>query len=104
MIRFVFRLIGLMSLAAGFILAIYDGMRSMASNTLSLTSVSEFWDMLQSTGTQNFQRLVESYSPVLWDTLVVPVLSAPSWAVLGVFGILLMLLGRKKRPLIGYAR
>jgi hypothetical protein len=31
-------------------------------------------------------------------------LSAPSWAVLGVVGILFLLLGRKKKPLIGYAR
>jgi hypothetical protein len=31
-------------------------------------------------------------------------LAAPAWSVLGVFGILLLLLGRKKKPLIGYAR
>jgi hypothetical protein len=104
MIRFVFRLIGLMCLAAAFILVIYDGMKSMASNAVSLTSASEFWDMMQSTGTQDFQKLVESYVPALWDTVMVPLLSAPSWAVLGVVGILLMMLGRKKRPLIGYAR
>jgi hypothetical protein len=104
MIRFVFRLFGLMCLAAAFVLVIYDGMRSMASNAVALTSVSEFWDMMQSTGTQNFQRLTEQYLPGVWDTVMVPVLSAPSWAFLGVIGILLMILGRKKRPLIGYAR
>jgi len=104
MIRFLFRLIGLMCLAAAFVLLIYDGMRSMASNALALTSVSELWDTLQSTGTQNFQRLVESYAPGVWEAVLVPVLSAPSWAVLGVAGILLMMLGRRKKPLIGYAR
>lgn len=104
MIRFFFRFFGLMSLAAAFILLIYDGMKSMAGNAVSLTPVSELWDMIQSTGTQNFQRLVDHYSPGLWETLVVPVLSAPSWIVLAAFGIVLMLLGRKKKPLIGYAR
>jgi hypothetical protein len=34
----------------------------------------------------------------------VPILSAPSWGALAVFGVLLMLLGRRKKPLIGYAR
>jgi hypothetical protein len=33
-----------------------------------------------------------------------PVLNAPTWVVLGIFGIVLVLLGRKKKPLIGYAR
>jgi hypothetical protein len=31
-------------------------------------------------------------------------LAAPSWALLGIFGILFLLLGRRKKPLIGYAR
>jgi len=104
MIRFLFRLTGLLCLAAAFILLVYDGMRSMTSNALALTSVSEFWDMLQATGTQSFQRYVESHVPGLWDTVLVPLLSAPSWGVLGVCGVLLMLLGRRKKPLIGYAR
>jgi len=32
------------------------------------------------------------------------VLASPSWGVLGVLGILFLLLGRRKKPLIGYAR
>jgi hypothetical protein len=104
MIRFLLRLIGLVCLATAFILLVYDGMRSMASNRLALTSVSEFWDMLQSTGTQDFQHYVESHVPGLWDTVMVPVLSAPSWGALAVCGVLLMLLGRRRKPLIGYAR
>jgi hypothetical protein len=31
-------------------------------------------------------------------------LAAPTWLVLGVLGALLILIGRKKRPLIGYSR
>lgn len=104
MIRFLCRLLGLMCLASAFVLLIYDGMRSMASNAVALTSTSELWDMVQATGTQGFQRLVDTYLPGVWETVLVPLLSAPSWAVLGVLGILLMLLGRRKKPLIGYAR
>jgi len=104
MIRFLCRLLGLMCLAAAFLLLIYDGMRSMASNAVALTATSELWDMVQATGTQSFQRLVDNALPGVWDTVLVPLLSAPSWAVLGVLGVLLMLLGRRKKPLIGYAR
>jgi hypothetical protein len=35
---------------------------------------------------------------------MVTVLAWPAWSLLGAFGILLILLGRKKKPLIGYAR
>ena len=50
-------------------------------------------------------RLIEPYAGgLLWDPVMVTILAAPSWSLLGVFGILLLLLGRKKKPLIGYAR
>jgi hypothetical protein len=32
------------------------------------------------------------------------VLNAPTWLVLGILGAILILLGRKKKPLIGYSR
>jgi hypothetical protein len=35
---------------------------------------------------------------------MVAILAAPSWGLLGVLGILFLVLGRKKKPLIGYAR
>jgi hypothetical protein len=41
---------------------------------------------------------------VLWDPGVLGVLAAPAWSFFGVFGILFLLLGRRKKPLIGYAR
>ena len=43
MICFLFRFIGLICLAAAFILVIYDGMKSIAGNSLYLTSVRALW-------------------------------------------------------------
>jgi hypothetical protein len=43
MIRFFLRFIGLICLAAGFILLIYDGTKSIAGNRLFLTSVRTLW-------------------------------------------------------------
>src|SRR5258708_6022323 len=39
-----------------------------------------------------------------WDPGVLSVLPAPTWLVCAVPGAVLMLLGRKKKALIGYAR
>jgi hypothetical protein len=35
---------------------------------------------------------------------MVSLLAAPAWSLLGIAGILLLFFGRKKKPLIGYAR
>ena len=105
MIRFLLRFIGLISLAAAFILVIYDGTKSIAGNTVSLTSVRALWQLINADSLARLEPLLRTYGGgLLWDPVMVAFLAAPAFAVLGVFGILCMLLGRKKRPLIGYAR
>ena len=43
--------------------------------------------------------------PAPWQTAIKPYfLEQPVWVVLGILGALLILLGRKKKKLIGYAR
>ena len=39
-----------------------------------------------------------------WDPYLQRVSTLPAWAILGILAMILILLGRKKRPLIGYAR
>ena len=105
MIRFLFRLVGLVCLAAAFILVIYDGTKSIAGNNLFLTSVRTLWDLINSGSLARLQPAIQHYANgYLWDPVMVGFLSAPSWVVLGGVGIILLLLGRKKKPLIGYAR
>ena len=105
MIRFLFRFLGLICLAAAFILVIYDGMKSIAGNHLFLTSVRTLWDLINAASLAKLKPLIAPYAGgVLWDPGMVTFLTAPSWAVLGVVGIICLLLGRKKKPLIGYER
>jgi hypothetical protein len=105
MIRFLLRFIGLICLAAGFILLIYDGTKSIAGNMVFLTSVRTLWELINAGGLAKVKPMIEPYAGgVLWDPLMVTILAAPSWSLLGVLGILFLLLGRKKKPLIGYAR
>ena len=105
MIRFFFRFIGLICLAAAFILVIYDGTKSIAGNRLFLTSVRALWELFNAGSLQKLKPLIELYaSGFLWDPVMLAILAAPSWSLLGGFGILLLLLGRRKKPLIGYQR
>ncbi len=109
MIRFFFRFLGLICLAAAFILVVYDGTKSIAANHLYFTSVQALWQLINAASLQGFihdtKALVAPYAGgMLWDPGVLGILAAPSWSLLGGFGILFLLLGRRKKPLIGYAR
>jgi hypothetical protein len=104
MIRGFFRLVGLLLLAGGFIFLIYDGARSIADQTVRLTRLGEFWNDVHQASQQAFRTMVEGASPWLWNNVAKVVLNQPVWAVMGVLGILLMLLFRPRKPLIGYSR
>ncbi|MBR1216601.1 hypothetical protein JQ557_01255 [Bradyrhizobium sp. U87765 SZCCT0131] len=104
MIRGFFRLVGLLLLAGGFIFLVYDGARSIADQTVRLTRLGDFWNDIHQASQRAAQVMVDSHSPWLWNSVVKVILNQPTWAVLGVIGLVLMLLSRPKRRLIGYAR
>ncbi|MDB5617596.1 hypothetical protein [Tardiphaga sp.] len=103
MIRGFFRLIGLLLLAGGFIFLVYDGARSIADQAVRLTGLGEFWNDVHQSSQRSFQAMVEGVSPWLWNVAKF-VLNQPAWAVMGGLGILLLLLFRARKPLIGYSR
>ena len=105
MIRFLLRSIGLLCLAAAFILVVYDGTKSIAGNALFFTSVRDLWTLLNPASLGKLQPLIAPYAGgLLWDPLMLSLLEAPAVLLLLLLGILLMLLGRRKKPLIGYER
>jgi hypothetical protein len=104
MIRGFFRLIGLLFLAGGFIFMVYDGARFVADQTLRFTRFGQFWNDIHQSSQQVFRTWVEGISPWLWSSVVKVLLDQPVFAVLGVAGILLMILFRPRKPLIGYSR
>jgi hypothetical protein len=105
MIRFVFRLVGLLGLALAFIIVVYDGANWILNKTLTLTTVEWLWNQIYSRPPQDVLRpLVGPVGNWLWDPVLLQLLSAPAALVLAVVSALLMLLGRRKKPLIGYAR
>src|SRR5713101_6523403 len=98
MIRFVLRLIGLLSLALGFIFLVYDGTKSIADQRWYVTKVSDVWVAVHDTSLAQLQPLVERLAPWLWDPFLVRFLGAPSALVLVILGAILLVVGRKRRP------
>jgi hypothetical protein len=104
MIRFLLRFIGLLALALAFIFLVYDGTKSIADQRLYVTKVAEVWATLHEASLGQVRPTLEGLAPWLWDPLASNVLNAPVCLVLLIVGTVLVLLGRKRRPLIGYAR
>jgi hypothetical protein len=105
MTRFLLRTLGLLFLAAAFIFLVYDGTRSIAANVLLYSKVDEIWSLLHTASLQQLQPSIQKHAPPwLWDPVVTTVLDAPAVIVLGIIGAILILLGRRKKPLIGYGR
>jgi hypothetical protein len=105
MIRFVFRFIGLWILAAGFVALVRDGTKSIAGNAVFVTPLGDDWTNLHQSSLESLKTMADArVGPWVWELVSAYVLSAPTWLVLGIIGSLFILIGRKKKPLIGYGR
>jgi hypothetical protein len=104
MTRFLLRFIGLLLLALAFIFLVYDGTKSIADQRLYVSKVAEVWATLHEASLTQVRPTLEGLAPWLWDPLASNVLNAPACLVLLIIGTILVLFGRKRRPLIGYAR
>jgi hypothetical protein len=105
MIRFVFRFIGLWTLAAGFVALVRDGTKSIAGNAVFVTALADDWNNIHAASQEALKAAIERYAgPGTWDIVAQYLLAAPTWLVLAIVGSVFMLIGRKKKPLIGYGR
>jgi hypothetical protein len=104
MIRFLFRLIGLCLLATAFVFFVYDGTKSIANHQFVYTNVNYVWAMVD----QNSLNLAQGWLKLkfgwAWDSYLQKGFDLPAWTIIGIVAAFLILLGRKKKPLIGYAR
>jgi hypothetical protein len=92
-------------LALAFIFVVYDGMKSIADGGIFLTKVSQIWTDIHVGSLEGFKATVERTAGLdAWQIGNLVVLDQPASAVFCVLGVILIMLGRKKKPLIGYAR
>ena len=105
MIRFLFRFVGFVILAAAFVSLIYDGTKTIAGSQVHFTKLGTAWFNFHPNSLQLLQPAIERHvAEWLWNPVIQTILEQPTWLVLGVVGSLLILIGRKKKPLIGYSR
>lgn len=103
MLRFLLRLIGLGVLALAFFFIVYDGSRSIANQRVAYTDLAQAWAIVD----QNDLNLAQNWvkQKASWaEPSVQKAFELPIAAILAVVAMILMVLGRRKRPLIGYAR
>jgi hypothetical protein len=96
---------GLLCLSAAFLLAVYDGTKSIADDHVYFTSGRMLWETIDAASLAGWRNLIESCAGgILWDPVTVSALAFPAWASVALLGVVLLLLGRRKKPLIGYVR
>ncbi|MGY2050089.1 PetM family of cytochrome b6f complex subunit 7 [Methylobacterium sp. JK268] len=101
MIRFLARVVGLLLLAAGFVGCVYDGARSIANNTLLVTSVSDVALALLKDRAASLQAAAEGSQPALWKMLGLPLTLSPAAPIALALGLALLWLGQPARARIG---
>jgi hypothetical protein len=104
MIRFLFRFIGLCLLALAFIFFVYDGTKTIANQQAIFMKVSDAWAIVDQNSLNAVQNWLKLKFAFAWDPYLQKIFDLPTWVVLGIVATILILLGRKKKPLIGYAR
>lgn len=104
MIRFLLRFLGLCLLATAFVFFVYDGTKSIANHDLVYTKVGDVWAIIDQTSLNQAQNWLKQKFVWAWDPYLQKSFDLPAWAVVGVVATFLIMLGRKKKPLIGYAR
>jgi hypothetical protein len=104
MFRFLFRFVGWWLLAGAFVALVIDGTRSITAGRIVIMPLAEAWVAVHPQSADWLKATVERDLPAwVWDPLLVYVLFAPLWAVLGVLGLLLIFIGRRPPKLIGYS-
>jgi hypothetical protein len=97
MLHFIVRSLGLWLIAAFVVGVVVDGMRTIAASRLVLTSTGQFWALMSPGTLAAAQGSVRRLSPHLWDSVVAPALQAPAWSVFLIVGILLLVIGTRRK-------
>jgi hypothetical protein len=103
MLRFIARFLGFWLVAGALVAAIVDGAKSIAASALVLTPLSETWSTIAAlVGAEASTDDLSAFVPWPLDVLLTWMLSAPTVVVLAALGVLLLIVGAKRRrPSIG---
>ncbi|MEQ9520379.1 MAG: hypothetical protein RLN89_13170 [Parvibaculum sp.] len=93
----IFRLIGLIFIAAALMVLGADGIQTLEAGEIKIRSLSELWGLLHPATLEATNTWAAASLPgFLADPVLSSILSFPSWAVFGVIGILIAFLFRRR--------
>ena len=104
MIRFILRFIGLCLLACAFVFFVYDGTKTIANQQIFVSRVADVWAIVDQNSLNAAQDWLKQKYAWAWEPWLSKAFDLPTWVVFAAVAAVLILLGRKKKPLIGYAR
>lgn len=95
----VLRLLGWLLLLAALAVAVHDGLAIVQDGQWRLLAAGELWFDIDPASLNLAQAAVERHiDPAAWGRFIRPVLLAPALLVLGLPGLLLVVLARRRRP------
>lgn len=104
--KFILRVTGTWFIGLALVLLIIDGAKTLAANALTMTSLAENWSSLDAASWLATNKALADLLPGTASSGVFTFMSnAPSWAIFGIAGLLLLLIGRpgvKKRYVATY--
>jgi hypothetical protein len=99
--RFLLRFVGLILLAGAFAAAVIDGARSLAAQQVMLTTMGRALAYAFPSKFLLLEPFVKRLHPLLWDPVLVAILSAPAFVDMAALGFVLFYLVRPRAPRIG---
>jgi hypothetical protein len=104
MLRLLLRFVGHVGLAVGFIAFVVDGARSVANKELAYVSIGTVLDTVLPHAYAGWLGAAKLHLPsVLYDPVLIKALAAPFFVGATVIAVLLLLIGQKPKPKIGYS-
>lgn len=94
--RLILRVLGTWLIGLALVLLVIDGTKSLAANAVMFTSLADLWTQVHPLSLEGIKSFFDSrFFADLLDATLAALLGYPAFAVFGVPGILLALLGRK---------
>jgi hypothetical protein len=94
------RILGVWLLLLAMVAAVIDATKSLAGGgAWVVTPMGEQWAAISPESLRDAKAWVETaIDPWLWNSVIAHVLTAPTWVVCGILGVLLYWLGQKRKP------
>lgn len=102
MIRFLFRVLATLSLAAAVIMAVLDATRTLAASELVMTPLAESWKSVSPETLASLEAfVVATIHPLAWDPALAALLALPGFAVFAGLALVFYAIGHRRERRVG---